>query len=105
MCHPSALSPSTSPLPLLLLLPLIRRQALWRPSVNGGNLLLERAIDEAMARQQRLLLKVGRHNHRRKGLAAPAGHVLDRDVRRLERLFEFAGQELRRDLVGSRRGL
>lgn len=104
--HPSpidSLSLSTSPLPLLLLLPLFGRQTLWRPGMNGGNLLLERAIDEAMARQQRLLLKVGRHNHRRKGLAAPAGHVLDGDVRRLQGLFEFAGQRFRRDLVGSSR--
>lgn len=72
-------SPALSPLtiPLLLLLPLLRRQTLGGPSMNGSDFILQRTIDQAMAGQQRLFLELGRHNHRGECLAAPARHVLD----------------------------
>lgn len=90
----------------LLLLPLLGGQALGGPGVDGGDLLLQGGVDEAMPRQQRLLLKLGRHNHRRERLSAPARHVLDGYVRRLQRSLQLRRQRLRRDdrVVRRRRG-
>ena len=40
-----------------LLLPLLRRKALWSPSMNGRNLNLQRRINQPMSRQCSLLLE------------------------------------------------
>jgi len=89
--------------PLLLLRPLFGRQAARRPGVDGGDLGLERVVDQPVPGEERLLFKVWRHDDRGEGLAAPARHVLDRHVRRVQRVLEFRAQRLGRDAGRGRR--
>lgn len=46
----------------LLLLPLLRRKALWRPSMYGSNLSFQRRVDQSMAGQSSLLCELRRHD-------------------------------------------
>jgi hypothetical protein len=55
---------------LLLLLPLFRRIAFRRPSMNRSDFCLQCIINQSMPRQRRLLFELGRHNYSRKRLAA-----------------------------------
>lgn len=55
---------------ILLLLPLLRRLALGRPSVDGSDFVLERRIDEAVPPKRSKALKLGGDDQRRKCLAA-----------------------------------
>ena len=63
--------------------------------MDGGDLGLERIVDEPVPGQQSLLLKLGADDDGVEGLAATAGHVLNLDVGGV-----YGRLELQRDALG-----
>ena len=55
---------------VLFLIPLVRREAPWRPGVYGCNLCFQRRIDQSVSRQCVLLFKLLRNDGGIEGLAA-----------------------------------
>jgi hypothetical protein len=64
-----------------LLLPLLRRETLRRPSMNRGNLLLQRIINQPMPRQRRLLRELGRDDYCFEHLAAATCENISKHIR------------------------
>jgi hypothetical protein len=112
----------------LLLLPLGRREALGRPSVNRSDLVFQRTIDQPVPRERHLLLELCGNDDRFEHLTTAAWkeswlvcrllrllrfavnksrltrQVLDVDKRRLEPVFQRCGERLAGH-AGVRRGL
>lgn len=61
-----------------LLVPLGGRLALGRPGVDGGNLLLERGVDEAVPLEGLEVLELGGDDEGGEGLAAATCFVVER---------------------------